>query len=336
MSFIFPCRRGKPCMFAYPMFSPSPLLTLRSWYTTFTFHLPDLISPLVPFLLSGFPAFVQPMKHRYLDVDSATDLGHPWPRLLGEWKDAWPRCLQVLWRFAHALLHRRVAGLMLHKPWQIGISVYHGNDIFTLSFGERQTSNGFEGPTVNHIFFVATGVAFVPGLSWLPGTRYQGQFRDNIREGYGVLTAPPACSLAGLLDVFCWTGLIQQYFGWFAGWFCWTIYDNQPTMKSINTFQDNDWQRCRWHFFFLIFVPQGGFYLKAITPSPMQICSLPVHGWQPVWRGLARRCTRGRLEKGRLVDAEMVFWRVFAWFCLYICGYHLKPNSMNVWILHWQ
>lgn len=33
------------------------------------------------------------------------------------------------------------------------------------SFGERQTSNGFDGPTVNHIFFVTTGVDFVPGLS---------------------------------------------------------------------------------------------------------------------------------------------------------------------------
>ena len=195
---------------------------------------------------------------------------------------------------------------MLHQPWQIGISVYHDNDIFTLSFGD-----GFEGPTVNHIFFVATGVDFVPGLSWLPGTRYQGQFRDNIREGYGVLTAPPACSLAGLLDVFLLDRIDPTIF-WMI---CWMILlDNirQATNHEINKYLPG--QRLTtmsMTLLFLIFVPQGGFYLKAIvTPSPMQICSLPVHGWQPVWRGLVRRCTRGRLEKGRLVDAEMVFWRV--------------------------
>ena len=64
---------------------------------------------------------------------------------------------------------------------------------------------------------------------------------------------------------------------------------------------------------FLIFLPQGGFYLKAIvTPSPMQIRSLPVHGWQPVWRGLARRCTRSRLEKGRFLG----FLHGFACICV--------------------
>ena len=146
------------------------------------------------------------MKHRYLDPDSATDLGS------GCWENGKMHG-QGVYKYCDGLpmpcYVEELPGQCCISLGRLGyrdIMTVTFSIIFTFGFGERQTSMAL---TVNHIFSVATGVDL---YLWLIA-RYsiprpvQRQHPRGLRRLDGA---------SGLL-------LVR-----IAGCFCWTIYDNQP------------------------------------------------------------------------------------------------------------
>ena len=111
---------------------------------------------------------------------------------------------------------------MLHKPWQIGISGYHDNEISTLSFGERQKSMASTVQLQITYFLLRQVLILYDFIPWLIA-RYSipRPVQRQHPRGLWRFDGASSLSLAGLLDVFCWTVLINI---------------RQPT---INTFQVN-------------------------------------------------------------------------------------------------